>query len=154
MVNAQTNTEDDASDSSLRKILLPQTTPSSVKSNSLLPVYLYNEGTGEIERCNIESLVTFRTLLFPEVRDSSIFMPTALSEDFVREALPIAYDLQAIFQLMKAPSCPLYNGRWHTFPELNAKRNNHVEEDVAKYYDSLATVAETHFKASHIQHRK
>ncbi len=69
MVNAQTNTEDDAnstSDSSQRKVLLPQTTPSSAKSNSVLPVYLYNEKTGEIERCNIESLVLVKTLLLPE----------------------------------------------------------------------------------------
>ncbi len=101
MVNAQTNTEDDAnstSDSSQRKVLLPQTTPSSAKSNSVLPVYLYNEKTGEIERCNIESLVLVKTLLLPEVRDSSIFMHQHSAKiSFVRHSQsPMTFSLFSI----------------------------------------------------------
>lgn len=119
-------------------------TPTSAKTNSILPVYIYNDKTGVIERKNLELRLFIKALLFPEVRENSIFMSSeALSAQFIRAALPLSFDLDVVFQALEARLI-FIGGRWHRFPELNASVNSNVESDVAKYYETLASVAEAH----------
>lgn len=111
----------------------PQTTPSTVKSNSILRVLCLDVATGEIKRKNLETLEVTVPLLRSEVGLSMVHHRHRLR--FLNKTLPLYFDEDDLFlYLCRGPSPVYKSGRWATCPEIKIAPAGILEGALSAFY--------------------